>query len=180
MYLTIQIFILIFLLFFVFWLVSNIISMMTKAPYVVTSQDAIETALKLADPKPSDLIYDLGCGDARVLITATKKYRIKGAGWDISPFCVWKSRFKIRLNCLQDKIRIEHQSMLRADLSKPDIIFLYTGTELMSLLEKNIFRQIKKTTRIVSVAFPFQSHKPVKTIGSRQLGKTVNIYLYTK
>lgn len=180
MYFAIEIIILLLLLAFTFWLVSMIISTMTRAPYVVTADNAIEVALKLAKPKPGELIYDLGCGDSRVLILSSKKYGTLGTGYDISPFCVWKSNLKVSLNKLSGDIKIYRQSLYKADLSKADIIFLYTGTEIMSQLEKTIFNDIKPTTRIVSIAFPFKNHIPAKTSSAKQLGKTTGIYLYTK
>lgn len=155
-----------------------IISTMTKAPYVVSADNAIDEALKLAKPKPGELIYDLGCGDCRVLIQAAIKYQTRGLGYDISPFCYLKSKFKIRLNHLSEKVDIRRESLYKADLTKPDIIFLYTGTKIMDSIEKTIFDQMKSGARIVSLAFPFKHRRPVKTKTVRQLGKETKVFLY--
>jgi ubiquinone/menaquinone biosynthesis C-methylase UbiE len=157
-----------------------IISTMTRAPYVVSAGTAIEEAFRLAEPKPGELVYDLGCGDCRVLIQAAKKYGTLGLGYDISPFCYLKSKYKIKSNHVSDLVEIRRESLHKADLSKPDIIFLYTGTEIMGMLEEPIFHKIKSTTRVVSLAFGFKNHQPLKTKAARQLGKETQIFLYKK
>lgn len=175
-----QILFLIFLLGFSFWLISMIISSLTRAPYVVTAIKAIEAAFFLAKPKKDEIVYDLGCGDGRVLIYAAKNYQTNGIGYDISPFCVLKARWKVFVSGLSKKIKIEEKSLFRADLKNADIIFLYNGTEIMSRLEKYIFDELKPTARIVSLAFSFENHHPIATKIVRQLGKKTKVFLYKK
>jgi len=153
---------------------------MTWAPYVVSADNSIDEALKLAKPKSGELIYDLGCGDCRILIQSAKKYGTKGLGYDISPFCYLKSKFKIGINHLAKTVDIKHESLFSANLSQPDIIFLYTGTQLMDSLEDKIFSQMKPTARVVSLAFSFKDHKPIETKIVRQLGKETQVFLYKK
>ena len=169
-----------FYLFFIFWLISMIISSLTQAPYVVSASKAIDDALALAKPQPGEKIFDLGCGDARVLIKATKKYNTLGFGYDISPFCVLKARLIIRFLGLNDKIKIFRVRLQKAKIEEADVIFLYLTNRILDQFETEIFKRIKPTCRVVNLAFPFKNHKPKQTIPARQLGRNTNIYLYTK
>ena len=180
MLLAIYLIFLIFLLAVCFWLVSMIVSSLTDAPFVVTNDHAYLAALDLAKPRSGELIYDLGCGDARVLIGAVKKYDLFGIGFDISPYCIIKSRYKVWLNKLTDKITIYQKSLDHAELEKADIIYLYLTNRILDRIEKDLFARIKPSCRVVTVAFAFKNHKPVKTSSVRQLGRTTTANLYRK
>jgi len=155
-----------------------IVSSLTQAPYVDSQRKAIEDALELAKPKVGEAVFDLGCGDARTLIFAAKKYGTKGVGYEISPFCVIKSRLKIYLAGLSGQIKICRQSLFAADFHQADIVYLYLTNSILDKLEPIIFDKCKAGCRIVNLAFPFKNHQPTAEIPARQLGRITKIYLY--
>jgi SAM-dependent methyltransferase len=155
-----------------------IVSSLTQAPYVDSQRKAIEDALELSKPKAGETVFDLGCGDARTLIFAAKKYDVKGIGYEISPFCIIKSRLKIYLAGFSGQIKIHRQSLFTADFCQADIVYLYLTNSILDKLEPIIFKKCKTGCRIVNLAFPFKNHPPTAEIPAKQLGRQTKIYLY--
>lgn len=180
MIIALYIIFLVFLLGVVFWLVSMIVSSLTKAPYVPTAENAYAKALELANPQKGEILFDLGCGDSRILRYAVKKYRITGFGYEISPYCVWMSLLKNKYYGVSKSITIYRKSLKEADYQKADIIYMYLTNAILDLIEDDLFDKIKPTCRVVTVAFKFKHHQPAKAVTVRQLGRTTKAYLYSK
>ena len=123
--------------------------------FVPTPQEVVDTMLALAKVKKGDLVYDLGCGDGRIVVTAAKKYGARGVGYDIDPRRVVDSMENVKKNNVQDLVRIEQKDVFTLDLSKADVITLY----LLSSLNVKLIPQLEKLrpgTRIVSHDFDMQ------------------------
>lgn len=119
-------------------------------PYVV-----VDKMLELAEVKKSDVIYDLGCGDGRIVIKAATRYGCHGVGYDIDPARVIESMKNVKANNVQDLVRIEQKDIFTLDLSKATVITLY----LLSSLNVQLIPQLqncKPGTRIVSHDFNMQ------------------------
>ncbi len=116
--------------------------------FVPTPQDVLEKMLKMVKVKKDDLLYDLGCGDGRIVVTAAKKYGCKCVGYDIDPERVKESLENVRKNNVGHLVRIEQQDIFTLDLSEADVITLYLlrslNTKLIPQLEK-----LKPGSRIV-------------------------------
>jgi precorrin-6B methylase 2 len=132
-------------------------------PYVTTPQEVVDKMLELAKIQKDDLVYDLGCGDGRFVITAAKKYGCKGVGYDISPRRVRESRENVKKNGLEDLVKIEQKDIFTLDLSKADVITLFLlpslNVKLIPQLDK-----LKPGSRIVSYNFGMRGVVPDKTI----------------
>ena len=132
--------------------------------FVPTPYEVVEKMLELAEVKRSDLLYDLGCGDGRIVITAAKKYGCKCVGYDIDPERVIESMENVNKQKAQRLVSIEQKDVFTLDLSKADVITLYLlerlNVKLIPQLEK-----LKPGTRIVSHDFDMQGIvTPDKTV----------------
>lgn len=131
--------------------------------FVPTPQKVVDKMLELAEVKKDDLIYDLGCGDGRIVVTAAKKFGCKAVGYDISPKRVKESLENVKKNNVGNLVRIERQDIFTLDLSKANVVTLYLlpslNVKLIPQLEK-----LKPGTRIVSHDFDMEGVKPDKVL----------------
>jgi len=148
--------------------------------YVPTPPEVVDKMLELAQVKKDDLVYDLGCGDGRIVIRAAKKYGCKAVGYDIDPIRVKESRENVDANNVGHLVTIEQKDIFKLDLSKADVITLYLlpslNVKLIPQLEK-----LKPGSRIVSHDFDMQGVKPDKnvTVTSADGYGEHRIYLWT-
>ncbi|UCG49840.1 MAG: 50S ribosomal protein L11 methyltransferase [Phycisphaerales bacterium] len=131
--------------------------------FVPTPEEVVEKMLELAEVKKDDLVYDLGCGDGRIVVTAAKKYGCRGVGYDIDPKRVRESLENVRKNNVEDLVRIEQKDIFTLDLSDANVITLYLlprlNVKLIPQLEK-----LKDGSRIVSHDFNMKGVKPEKVV----------------
>ena len=132
-------------------------------PYVTTPQEVVDKMLELAKVEKDSLLYDLGCGDGRFVVTAAKKYGCKAVGYDISPRRVRESRQNVKNNNLEHLVEIEQKDIFTLDLSKADVITLFLlpslNVKLIPQLDK-----LKPGSRIVSYNFGMRGVVPDKVI----------------
>jgi SAM-dependent methyltransferase/LEA14-like dessication related protein len=148
--------------------------------FVPTPQDVVEKMLELAEVKKDDLVYDLGCGDGRIVVTVAKKYGCKAVGYDLDPQRVKESLENVAKNQAGDLVRIEQRDIFTLDLSQANIVTLYLlpslNVKLIPQLEK-----LKPGSRIVSHDFAMEGVKPDKvvTLTSEHDNTEHTIYLWT-
>lgn len=135
------------------------------APYVTTSKKKIEMMVKLADPKPGDVLYDLGSGDGRIVIEAAKKYDVSAIGVELNPILVFLSRRKIKKLGLENKAKIYQGNFFKKDFSGADIIIIYLFQLTNHKLEKKFLGELKPGTKIVSESFTFKNIPFIKSCG---------------
>jgi hypothetical protein len=131
--------------------------------YVPTPQEVVDKMLELAEVKKDDLVYDLGCGDGRIVVTAAKKYGCRCVGYDINPKRIKESLENVEKNNVGDLVRIEQEDIFTLDLSKANVITLYLlpslNVKLIPQLEK-----LKPGSRIVSHDFDMRGVTPDKVV----------------
>lgn len=133
------------------------------APFVPTPKDVVERMLQLADVTSRDLVYDLGCGDGRIIITAARKYGARGVGIDIEPYWVAESQSSAKRAGVEHLVTFRLQDAMTVDLSPATVVMLYLVHWSTSKLQPIIKRQVKPGTRIVSHSFDVDDWTPVKT-----------------
>lgn len=127
--------------------------------FITTPQDVVEKMLELAEVKKSDVVYDLGCGDGRIVVTAAKKYGCRAVGYDIDPRRVRESLENVRANGVADLVRIEQRDIFTVDLSEADVVTLYLTAELNAKLLPQL-EKLRPGSRIVSHTFGIDGVEP--------------------
>lgn len=130
------------------------------APYVPTPQEVVDRILELAEIRNGDVVYDLGSGDGRIVITAASKYGIKAVGFEIDPSLVKTSRDNIKEAGLEHLVEIREQDIRTLDLSPASVLTLYLYPAANLRLRSAIMRQLKPGSRVVSHQFTMGTWKP--------------------
>jgi hypothetical protein len=133
------------------------------APFVPTPQEVVERMLALAQMKKGDVIYDLGSGDGRIVITAAKKYGARGVGFEIDQGLLKKARESARSEKVDKLVEFRDQDAMTADLSGATVLTLYLLPESNLKLRPRIWGQMKPGSRVVSHDFDMGDWKPVKS-----------------
>jgi precorrin-6B methylase 2 len=143
-------------------------------PFVPTPQEVVDKMVELAGVKKGDVVYDLGSGDGRIVITAAKK-GVKAVGYEIDGDLVKQSRDNIRTAGVQELAEIRQQDILTVDLSAASVVTMYLLPDVNLQLKPKILSQLKAGSRVVSHAFDMGDWKPDRT--ERVEGRT--LYLWT-
>jgi len=148
--------------------------------FVPTPQDVVEKMLELVKVTKDDLVYDLGCGDGRIVVTAAKSYGCKAVGYDIDPERIKESLENVEKNHVGHLVRIEQKDIFTLDLSEANVITLYLLPELNVRLIPQL-EKLKPGSRIVSHDFRMKGVKPDKVIkvNSIEDNREHKVYLWT-
>jgi SAM-dependent methyltransferase len=148
--------------------------------FVPTPQDVVDKMLELAEVTKEDLVYDLGCGDGRIVVTVAKRFGCKAKGYDIDPNRVKESLNNVAKNNVGHLVTIEQKDIFTLDLSKANVITLYLLPELNVKLIPQL-EKLKPGSRIVSHDFAMKGVKPDKvvTITSDKDTYQHTVYLWT-
>ena len=144
-------------------------------PYVPTPQIVVEEMLKLAEVKAGDIVYDLGCGDGRIIITAAKKYGAKGIGVDLNPLRIEEANENARKAKVEDKVTFVEGDLFNFDFSKADVLTLYLLPEVNLKIKPKILAEMKPGSRVVSHAFSMGDWEPDNQITVDE--KTVYLWI---
>jgi ubiquinone/menaquinone biosynthesis C-methylase UbiE len=122
-------------------------------PYVPTPERVVAEMLKVVDVKSSDVIYDLGSGDGRIVITAARQYGARGVGIDIDPERVTEARENARKAGVSDKVRFLQEDLFNAKISDATVVTLYLLPEVNVRLKPKLLSELAPGTRVVSHDF---------------------------
>ncbi len=128
--------------------------------FVPTPYAVVDKMLEMAEIKPGDVVYDLGCGDGRIVVAAAKKYGVRAVGFDINPVRVQESLENVRSNHVEKLVTIKQADIFTLDLSKATVVTLYLLPSLNVKLMPQLAR-LKPGSRIVSHDFDMRGAKPV-------------------
>jgi len=148
-------------------------------PYVPTPDLVVQEMLRLASVKAGDVVYDLGCGDGRIVIAAAKQYGARGVGIDINPERIKESNENTARAGVGDRVRFTAQDLFEADLSDATVVTLYLLPSVNLKLRPKLLRELKPGTRVVSHAFRMGDWKPEKSVKLKADGIERTIYLWT-
>lgn len=131
--------------------------------FVPTPQDVGDKMLELAKVTKDDLVYDLGCGDGRIVVTAAKRFGCRAIGYDIDPQRVQESLENIEANNVGHLVRIEQKDIFTLDLSEANVVTLYLLPDLNVALIPQL-EKLKPGSRIVSHNFDMKGVQPDKVV----------------
>jgi cyclopropane fatty-acyl-phospholipid synthase-like methyltransferase len=144
--------------------------------WVPTPPAVVDAMLKLADVKPTDVVYDLGCGDGVIVTTAAQKYGAKAVGIDIDPQRVKEATERAQKMGVSDKVEIRKGDLFEADIKDATVVTLYLLRSLNMKLLPKLQKELKPGTRIVSQSFDMgESWPPDKQIEVNGY----NVYMWT-
>ncbi|HEY3442609.1 MAG TPA: methyltransferase domain-containing protein [Paludibaculum sp.] len=133
-------------------------------PYVPTTEEAVRAMLKLADVKKTDVVYDLGCGDGRIVIEAAAAVGAHGVGIDINPVRIKEANDNARKAGVQNLVRFEEKDLFEADIHEASVVTLFLLNSVNLKLRPKLLKDLKPGTRIVSNTFDMGDWKPLKEI----------------
>ncbi len=131
-------------------------------PYVPTTERAVQEMLKLAAVKSSDVLYDLGCGDGRIVITAAKKYGAHGVGIDINPVRIAEAKANAKKEGVEHLVRFEEQDLFEAKIGDATVVTLFLLPSVNLKLRPKLIADLKPGTRVVSNTFDMGDWKAEK------------------
>jgi ubiquinone/menaquinone biosynthesis C-methylase UbiE len=133
-------------------------------PYVPTTEEAVRAMLKLAGVKKSDIVYDLGCGDGRIVIAAAAAAGARGVGIDINSVRIKEANENARKAGVQNLVRFEEKDLFEADIHEASVVALFLLNSVNLKLRPKLLKELKPGTRIVSNTFDMGDWKPLKEI----------------
>jgi ubiquinone/menaquinone biosynthesis C-methylase UbiE len=133
-----------------------------EVPYVATREDIVEEMLRMAAVTKDDVVYDLGCGDGRIVTTAAKEFGAQGVGIDINPARVAESNENARAAGVADRVKFIEGDLFRADLSRATVVTLYLLPSVNLRLRPKLERELRAGARVVSHNYDMGDWEPVR------------------
>lgn len=136
-------------------------------PFVPTTEPAVEAMLKLAGVKKTDILYDLGCGDGRIVVAAAKMFGAHAVGVDINPVRIAEAKENAAKAGVEKLVRFEENDLFEADIHEATVVTLFLLPNINLKLRPKLLQDLKPGTRIVSNTFDMGEWKPDKeaTVG---------------
>ncbi len=147
--------------------------------YEPSEMDVVQAMLRLADVKHGDVVYDLGCGDGRIVIAAVRQADARGVCVDIDPTRIAESRENARLAGVSDRIEFVNQDLLVTDIGSATVVMLFLSGQLNLQVRPKLLRELKPGTRIVSHWHDMGDWTPQQTVRISSGGRERPIYLWT-
>lgn len=135
-----------------------------EVPYVPTPENVVAKMLELAKVKSTDVLYDLGSGDGRIVVTAAKKCGARGVGYDLNPERIQEANENARKNGVADKVEFRQKDLFTADLHEASVVTLYLLPSVNLKLRPKLFAELKPGSRVVSHDFDMGDWQPDKTV----------------
>jgi predicted RNA methylase len=147
-------------------------------PDIPTPQLIVERMLEAGRVTAGDVVFDLGSGDGRVIITAAQKYGARGVGIEIRPELCRRAKERIKTLNLEDRVRVVEGSALRVDLSEANVVTMCFLTSSNELLRPRLEKYLKPGTRVVSNEFEIKGWKPAQVVRMKIGNMDHAIYVY--
>ena len=146
-----------------------------EIPYVSSPQWIVDEMLRMARVTKDDVVYDLGCGDGRIVVASVRKYGARGVGIDLRRDLIELASYNARLAGVSNRARFVQQDVFETDLRPATVVTLFLLPAVNEGLRPKLLRELKPGTRIVSHAFPIGNWKPDQLLEKN--GR--KIYLWT-
>ena len=137
-------------------------------PYLPTTEEAVVAMLKLADVKSTDVVYDLGCGDGRIVVAAAKNFGARGVGIDIDPVRIAEAKANAKKAAVENLVQFEENDLFQADIHEASVVTLFLLSSVNLKLRPKLLGELKPGTRIVSNTFEMGDWQPDKELTLEQ------------
>lgn len=158
------------------WSFAQVATDPKLAPFVPTPQSVVEMMLTMAEVTKNDVVYDLGSGDGRIVITAAKKYGAKGVGFEIDEDLIEEAREKARKEGVSHLVDFRKQDVMTVDLSPATVVTLYLLPEANLKLRPRILSQLRVGARVVSHNYDMGDWAPLRTAEVRDTESTHSLH----
>ena len=153
------------------------------APFVPTPPEVVDKMLELAQAGKDSVIYDIGCGDGRIVVAAAKKYGARGVGIDIDPVRIKESKANAKASGVEKLVKFREEDATKTDISPATIVTLYLLPESNELLRPKFERELKPGTLIITHNYivPGWEDKEIDTATVTDAeGKSHSVFLYKR
>jgi ubiquinone/menaquinone biosynthesis C-methylase UbiE len=149
-----------------------------SVPFVPTRPEVLDLVFQALDLKEGDVLYDLGCGDGRIVVEAAKRYPVKKAvGVELRDELYKEATERVKREGLDSRVEIIHGDFFRVPISEATVVYMYLLTSVNEALKPKLKQELKPGTRVVTLDFQIPGWKPVKVIGDRG-GWQRTLYVY--
>jgi ribosomal protein L11 methylase PrmA len=138
-----------------------------EVPYVPTHEKVVAEMLKVAKVGKNDILYDLGSGDGRIVITAAKRFGTRGVGVDVDPARIVEARQNAAKAGVADRVKFLQQDLFETDIREATVVTLYLLPEVNLRLRPKLLADLKPGTRVVSHNYDMGDWAPLKTLQLR-------------
>lgn len=138
-------------------------------PWVPSSMQVIHQMMKMAEVGPKDVVYDLGCGDGRIILVAAMRYHARAVGIEIDPLRYLWCQFLITILFQRKRIRIIFGNLYNKNLSEADVVVCYLMPDALAKLENKLKKELRPGARIVSNRFDFPTLNKIREDGDATL-----------
>jgi SAM-dependent methyltransferase len=156
--------------------VKPVVQRAPDAPYIRTRDDVVAAMLDLARVGPGDRLYDLGCGDGRIVIAAARDFGASGVGIELDPTLVGLANANAREARVADRVAFRNGDLFLEDFSDATVVTVYLGPKVNLKLKPKLLRELKPGARVVSHQFDMGADWPPER--QVQVGKST-LYLWT-
>ena len=156
----------------------------TRAPrapdvrYEPSETDVVDVMLRLAAIKSGEVVFDLGCGDGRIVIAAVQRAQARGVCVDIDPRRIAESRENARKAGVADRIEFLNQDLFETDVSRAGVVMLFLSPEINLKIREKLRRELKPGARVVSHWHDMGDWKAQQTVAMTAGGRERNVYLW--
>jgi SAM-dependent methyltransferase len=161
----------VFLVLFFFWLFPLFFR---GIPWQPTDMRRVRRMLEMSRIRPGEVLYDLGCGDGRILLCAAREYGAYAIGVELNPWLFLLAWFRVLFSGLRSKVRVVFGNIFSVDLSRADVITLFLFEHVNEALKEKLLRELRDGTRIVSYVWTFRGWTP------KEVDRDLRHFLYVK
>lgn len=148
------------------------------APDIPSPQEVVDRMLTAARVKPGEMVYDLGSGDGRIILTAAQKFQARAVGVELRGDLCKSAQARIKALGLTDRVKVIHANMLKVDLSPADVVTLYLLTSSNEILRPNLEKYLRPGARVVSNDYEIRGWTPSGIVPITAGGVLHYIYVY--
>jgi len=143
-------------------------------PWQPTDMKRVRRMLEMANVKPGEVVYDLGCGDGRIIICAAQEFGARAVGVELNPWLYFLALLKVWTKGLSSRVRVIFGNLHQVDLKEADVVTIFLYSHVNDLLQEKFQRELKPGARIISYFWDLRDWRPV------DVDSKYNLYLYVK